>query len=160
MPSELQVILFPTCWMLTLTGAEKYRVNLWLFNVTLQLLHILEVGINLLKYRALKRKENPPKPQICHTVHFEVDKWILFCINGADVAAVSALVLNLHPCQLEWGVSFGELVLEQRCPASELLVLGSELVFVAIVQVYKRMSLWQVHPVDVYSSSVSLESAR
>lgn len=53
--------------------------------------------------------------------------------DGAGVAFVSTLILDLHPLQLERCVSFGDLVLKHRGPTLETPVLGRELVLVAVV---------------------------
>ena len=78
-------------------------------------------------------------------------------IDGAGVALVSALVLNVHLRQLEGGVSSGDLVLKQRRPASEALVLEWELVLFVVVGVDTKVSFLQ--PADDHIS-IALEAAR
>ena len=86
---------------------------------------------------------------ISHTVHYEVYKWLLLSAMGAGEALISALVPNLHPCQLERGVSSGDLIPEQRRSAFELLVLVCELVFIVIVWMYIFFIVCCLHVIPV-----------
>lgn len=66
----------------------------------------------------------------------------------AGVAPVGSLVLNFDPCQQQGGVSSGDLILEQRGSASEVLALVTQLVLVVIVTVGGAVCGCQAAPVD------------
>lgn len=82
------------------------------------------------------------------TVHIYIDEWLLVATYGAGVALVSAPVIKLHPFQLQRRISFRDLILEQRCPFSEALILMRELVLAVIVRVDRSISCCHMNPVD------------
>lgn len=81
------------------------------------------------------------------TVHIQDDEHFCVSTDGAGVALVSPLILNVHLCQLEWGISSVDLILEKWSPTSEALVLYYKLVLVTVVWMDTKVSFC-LKPVD------------